>query len=56
MISKHGLYSPWPSESSVLSAHFSHGDPLVVAAAEVLSWVYTETGETVALIVPDERW
>jgi DNA-binding IclR family transcriptional regulator len=30
-----------------------HGDPLVVAAAEVLSWTFAETGETVALIAQD---
>ncbi len=30
-----------------------HGDALVVAAGDVLTWVHERTGETVALIVPD---
>jgi IclR family KDG regulon transcriptional repressor len=30
-----------------------HGDALLVAAGDVLTWVHERTGETVALIVPD---
>lgn len=46
------LYSLGPRVFGLVGALF-HGDALLVAAGDVLSWVLERTGETVALIVPD---